>query len=597
MSKISHSLQTKLGLGILLLAIPVFVLSLGLLFIQSRDYIRQEASEHATSLVNTRMHRIKKYLLTVETAANANTWFIEQNLDSDSLEAITRRVVELNRNIYNCTVITDPDKFPKLNNADGGWIDPLKNYSGEQPDLSEAVLTYCKPLHGKGGKQVVGYLCTELSFKLLDEAINGIEPDYPNSYFVMLGSDGRFFVHPDSTRLLQCAISADVHHPTPSDMTDIVLEMMASKEGHAHARVNGRHCHVTFMPVLSTKWSIALVCPESEIMKSYNQLVYIIIGLIIVGLAFILWLSRRAVGHAMQPITYLLGMSQEIAEGHYDLEIPRTKREDAIGQLQNSFATMHESIEERMNSIRQTTEETQRRNEELGAAMKMAEEGVKQKSLFIQNVMHQIRTPLNIIQGFSEVLHDNQDLPEKELQEIRGMMKYNAMHLNRMVLMLFDSSDTGLSEGWKSQLTDTVSCNQMARECIDYTEQHFPGLHIRFESEEPDSLCFQTNHLYMMRSLRELLYNAAKYSDGEHISMRVWQTEASVRFTIEDVGPGLPTESLENIFKPFQKVDDLSEGLGLGLSLSRRHIICLGGDLELDTDYHDGCRFIVIMPK
>ena len=211
--------------------------------------------------------------------------------------------------------------------------------------------------------------------------------------------------------------------------------------------------------------------------------------------------------------------------------------------------------------------------------------------------MHQIRTPLNIIQGFSEVLHDNQDLPEKELQEIRGMMKYNAMHLNRMVLMLFDSSDTGLSEGWKSQLTDTVSCNQMARECIDYTEQHFPGLHIRFESEEPDSLCFQTNHLYMMRSLRELLYNAAKYSDGEHISMRVWQTEASVRFTIEDVGPGLPTESLENIFKPFQKVDDLSEGLGLGLSLSRRHVICLGGDLELDTDYHNGCRFIVIMPK
>lgn len=595
MSKISHSLQTKLGLGILLLAIPVFVLSLGLLFVQSRNYIRQEASEHAHSLLNTRMHSVKKYLLTVETAANANAWFIEQNLYSDSLQAITRRIVELNRNIHDCTVITDPEKFPKLSKAEGCWIDPTKN--SEQTDLNETVLTYCKPLYGQDKEQVAGILCTKLSLKLLDAAINAKDPEYPNAYFIMLGGDGRYFVHPDSTRLLQCAISADIHHPTPSDITDTILEMMAGKEGIMHAKVNGRLCHVTYMQVLSTKWSIALICPESEILKSYNQLLYIIIALIVVGLAVILWLCSRAVGNAVQPIRYLLGMSQQIAEGHYDLEIPRTKREDAIGQLQNSFATMQQSIEERMSSIRQTTEETQRRNEELGAAMKMAEEGVKQKSLFIQNVMHQIRTPLNIIQGFSEVLHDNQDLPEKELQEIRGMMKYNAMHLNRMVLMLFDSSDTGLSEGWKSQLTDTVSCNQMARECIDYTEQHFPGLHIRFESEEPDSLCFQTNHLYMMRSLRELLYNAAKYSDGEHISMRVWQTEASVRFTIEDVGPGLPTESLENIFKPFQKVDDLSEGLGLGLSLSRRHVICLGGDLELDTDYHNGCRFIVIMPK
>ena len=595
MSKISHSLQTKLGLGILLMAIPIFVLSLGLLFIQSRKYIRNEANEHATSLLNTRMHRIKKYLLTVETAANANTWFIEQNLDSDSLEAITRRVVELNRNIHGCTVITDPKKFPQLTNAEGTWIDPLKN--DRQADLDEAVLTYCKPLHGKDGEQVVGYLCTELSFRFLNEAINGIEPDYPNSYFIMLGTDGRFFVHPDSTRLLQCAISADVHHPTPTDISDITLEMMAGKEGYAHARVNGRQCHVTYMPIISTEWSIAHVCPDSEIMKSYNQLVNIIIGLIIVGLAFILWLCRRVVGHAVQPLEYLLGISKQIAEGNYDLAMPHTEREDVIGQLQNSFATMQRSIDDRMSSIRQTTEETQRRNEELGAAMKMAEEGVKQKSLFIQNVMHQIRTPLNIIQGFSEVLHDSQDLPEKELQDIRGMMKYNAMHLNRMVLMLFDSSDTGASEDWKSQRTDHVSCNQLARECVDYTQDHFPGLHIRLGSEVPDSLCIQTNHLNLMRSLCELLYNASKYSDGEHISMYVWQTEASVRFTIEDRGPGIPIESLENLFKPFHKVNDLSEGLGIGLSLSRRHIISLGGDLELDTSYHDGCRFIVIMPK
>ena len=137
----------------------------------------------------------------------------------------------------------------------------------------------------------------------------------------------------------------------------------------------------------------------------------------------------------------------------------------------------------------------------------------------------------------------------------------------------------------------------MARDSIDYTKSHFPGLAIRFESEVPDSLSITANRRYLMRPLRELLYNAAKYSDGEHISLRVSQTEASVRFTIEDVGPGLSAESLENLFKPFIKLNDLSEGLGLGLSLARYHVISQGGVLDLDTTYHDGCRFNIIMPK
>ena len=51
------------------------------------------------------------------------------------------------------------------------------------------------------------------------------------------------------------------------------------------------------------------------------------------------------------------------------------------------------------------------------------------------------------------------------------------------------------------------------------------------------------------------------------------------------------------MFTPFSKVDDLSEGLGLGLPLTKHHIERLGGTLTLDTDYHDGCRFIIEMPK
>ena len=111
-----------------------------------------------------------------------------------------------------------------------------------------------------------------------------------------------------------------------------------------------------------------------------------------------------------------------------------------------------------------------------------------------------------------------------------------------------------------------------------------------------DDFQIQTNRLYLMRSLREVLYNSAKYSDGQNVSLRIDKTDLTVRFVVQDTGKGIETAHSELVFMPFSKVDDLSEGLGLGLPLSKRHIRNLGGDLTLDADYHDGCRFIVELP-
>ena len=69
-----------------------------------------------------------------------------------------------------------------------------------------------------------------------------------------------------------------------------------------------------------------------------------------------------------------------------------------------------------------------------------------------------------------------------------------------------------------------------------------------------------------------------------------------VRFIVQDTGPGIAEEDIARLFEMFTKVNDISEGLGLGLALSRRHIQNLGGDLFLDTTYKAGCRFIIEIP-
>jgi len=100
-----------------------------------------------------------------------------------------------------------------------------------------------------------------------------------------------------------------------------------------------------------------------------------------------------------------------------------------------------------------------------------------------------------------------------------------------------------------------------------------------------------------MRTLRELFYNAAKYSDGQNVRAVVTQNENTVMFAVEDTGPGVPRNVVDGLFEFFVKKDDLSEGLGLGLPLSKRHAIRMGGNLIYDKSYKLGARFVVSVPK
>jgi signal transduction histidine kinase len=177
------------------------------------------------------------------------------------------------------------------------------------------------------------------------------------------------------------------------------------------------------------------------------------------------------------------------------------------------------------------------------------------------------------------------------------MMKHNSMLLHRMVLMLYDSSEMGIREEIKSNQDEEVVCNSIARECIDFAENYFPGLKIAFSTTLPDDFSIRSNSLYLLRSLREILYNSGKYSDGQHVSLQLSATKDTVRFAFQDTGSGIADNYKEYIFKPFTKVNDLSEGLGLGLPLSKQHVVRMGGTLTYDDTYREGCRIIIEMPR
>lgn len=637
MTNIQRSLSTKLSIVILLLSIPIFLIVLGVLYNQSRRIIRTEAVGRANSVLNTTLQHISRNISAIETATNSNDWLILKYLQPDSLLNLTHRIVQVNSHVDGCSISTEPDVFPQYgryfsaysirektaNGTDSVttvieeqyeyfdkiwyktprdlkkacWVDFFDDVDSLEVTLSGMISSYCKPIYDTSGR-LVAVISTDLSMERLSKHISQEKP-YPNSYFMMVDKEGHFFIHPDTTRLFKETIFSGVDPRTQSELITLGYEMTKGNKGSMSVIIDGVPSIVCYQPVPGASWSLALVCPDSDVLAGYHKLSYILGPLFIIGLLAFLLLCYRSVAHTIRPINTLLDKTQSITEGNMEIHIPQSQREDAVGRLQNSFATMLRFLQFHMGSVRYTTEQTRQRNEELVEATRLAEEADHQKVIFIQNVSHQIRTPLNIIMGFAQVLNDGSDvLPEEERKFITNTMSYNARLLNRMVLMLFDSSDTGLSEELlRSAKHDTVPCNEVVREAISYIKIYYPDVNITLNTEYLDDSFIHTSRLYLMRSLREILYNSAKYSDGKHISIFIADTPTSVRFIVQDTGKGIAEADRDRMFKFFTKIDDLSEGLGLGLPLSKRHARNLGGDLYLDEDYHAGCRFILEIPQ
>jgi signal transduction histidine kinase len=636
MIAIRRSFSAKVILWVLLIAVPVFLASVGVLFWQSHKLIRAEAVERATGVLNGAMHRINRHLITAETATNTNAWMVEQSLNADSLLSFTIRITITNPFTDGCAISTEPGVIPQYPEGFMGvsfndkgtiksfietdhvyfrerwyniprtqqksiWV--VSNDKKTNLDMEDNVMiaSYPRPLYN-ANKRFVGIISVWLSLQHISNILAEVRP-YPHSYYVLLDERGSYVGHPDSTRLTGKTIFnvADPKHE--SDLIALGYEMTQGKKGNMSVMINHAKSLVCYMPVEGTPWSLAIVCPESDIMKGFNRLTYIVIALLIIGLALIFINCHKAVTYSLQPLQQLLEKAQAVSNGKLDVDLPHTKRPDIIGGLQNSFATMLESLNYYINSVRTATDQTKRYNRELEHTTQLVLEAEHQKTVFIQNVTHQIRTPLNIIMGFAQVLRSpndetslSSDLGEEEIKSIAGTMTHNSRLLVRMVMMLFDSSESGKAELAKIDKSELVVCNEVCRAAISFINKHYPQVPIEFTTNLPDDFSTHTNTQFLEFSLEELLNNAVRYSDQQHVSLHVERSGEYIHFVVQDTGKGIAEADQGNIFKFFTKVDDFSEGLGLGLPLTKRHAETLGGSLILDKSYKEGSRFIFKLP-
>lgn len=233
---------------------------------------------------------------------------------------------------------------------------------------------------------------------------------------------------------------------------------------------------------------------------------------------------------------------------------------------------------------------------EMQKAYRRAAESEKMKAAFIQNITHEVRTPLNIISGFSQVIADPELTDSvEERQYMSELMQKSAHQITSLIdeiigLSLIESTD-------KMRRDDTPYINRMLRQTIqEYEAIANKGVAIRLESSLDDEFTLKTNENMLKRIVSALLENAVKFTEMGSIFVNASQVGNQLQIAVEDTGCGIPESEVEHIFDRFVKLDSFKEGIGLGLPLSRKLAQQLDGNVTLDTTYTEGARFVVTIP-
>ena len=250
----------------------------------------------------------------------------------------------------------------------------------------------------------------------------------------------------------------------------------------------------------------------------------------------------------------------------------------------------------RLGKIKSLYKELQESNRLVIIASEKAQESERMKNAFIKNMCHEVRTPLNAINGFAELITSDGISPEekKEFSKIIYTNCHNITSMMNDVLVIaqLDSSNEVLPlEPVHISLLCHHEMNKLKK------LQQKPDIHYQVEGDKSNDLIYSDpNHFGIIIS--HLLNNANKFTNQGSITLSYQPEEEGkiMCICVTDTGCGIPADKSEWIFERFTKNDDFIPGSGLGLYLCRLITQRLNGSLKLDTCYTGGARFILRLP-
>lgn len=244
-------------------------------------------------------------------------------------------------------------------------------------------------------------------------------------------------------------------------------------------------------------------------------------------------------------------------------------------------------------------------SEELRVARDEAVDASKMKDVFIQNMSHEVRTPLNAVTGFAQLLALPAEMfTDEERSEFGKHVQNNTNLLTMLIDDILNISD--MESGNYKMAFSTYKVNEICRVAISaITYRVGSDIELKFTTDVDDNYEIETDARRVQQVLINYLTNAIKHTEAGYIHLHVSLTETPgmLTFSVADTGSGIPGSKSEDIFKRFEKLDAFKQGTGLGLNICRMISQKLHGRVYLDKTYPDnyegvehGARFVFVTP-
>lgn len=217
---------------------------------------------------------------------------------------------------------------------------------------------------------------------------------------------------------------------------------------------------------------------------------------------------------------------------------------------------------------------------------------------FVANASHELRTPITIIKGYSETLHDLPDLNPEQIAEITEKIGRNCERMENLVTNLLTLADIENLAESRFQEVDLIS---LIDNCIHTARSIHPDAEIEMKKSRDEIIIGADGGLLELAFIN-ILDNGVKYSNPPAqilIDVDVNEEEEAV-LKFQDKGKGIPPEDLDHIFERFYRVDKTHSrklgGAGLGLSIVKTIIAKHDGTIQVSSILHKGTTFTIILP-
>lgn len=230
------------------------------------------------------------------------------------------------------------------------------------------------------------------------------------------------------------------------------------------------------------------------------------------------------------------------------------------------------------------------------AMKEKAVQAIQRKNMFLSNMSHEVRTPLNAIVGFSAVLTDeDESFDDESRREFSEIIKVNSFQLLKLINDILDFSDFE-----NDNITFNIRTHDAVKLCNEVVETVMASrkleVEMRFDTDL-SVLMLDTDDARLRQVLINLLVNAAKFTEQGSIVLELKMADAGTAlFSVTDTGCGIPPEKQHLIFERFEKLNDFVQGSGLGLSICQLIVRYMNGKLWVDSGYTRGARFCFTHP-